>query len=322
MPITDKQDKVGIIKSLIGSVPNDGIALQEAREERLNRSDKNYRSKWIQQILSLQHADGSWGHFHTLSNPTKEQPMTTEQALRRLLILGLTKEDEPIKRAISYMEWCLAQPVSPVFNEKLHNVEVFSELMLAANMMRFDPTNKAALPIADKWLAIIESAFADGLYNHRHYVAAYEAAFHSKLNPKAGRLADFVCLYQLILLRGRLTEKAESAMLDYVISHPTGIFYVYDKPLKALPETFASRQTSRWLAALEVIAGYRFAPEKLGFVVDYLLQNQLAPGIWDLGQQAKDGIYFPLSDSWRKAEDRQRDCTAQIQKLVDILTSA
>jgi hypothetical protein len=280
----------------------------------------NHHAKWIQQILNLQHADGSWGYFHTLSNPTKEQPMTTEQALRRLHVLGLTKDDEPIKRAIAYMEWCLAQPVSPVFREKLHNAQIFSDLMLAANIMRFDRTNLAALPVANQWRHILEAAFAEGAYSHAHYVKAYETIFHSKLNPKAGRLADFVCLYQLILLRDGLTEKAESSMLDYVISHPSGIFYVYDKPLKALPETFASRQTSRWLAALEVIADYRFAPKKLGFAMDYLMQNQLAPGIWDLGQQAKDGIYFPLSDSWRKAEDRQQDCSARIQKLVGMLT--
>jgi hypothetical protein len=46
------------------------------------------RNKWVQKILELQHEDGSWGFFHSLSQPTKEQPMTTEQALRRLQILG------------------------------------------------------------------------------------------------------------------------------------------------------------------------------------------------------------------------------------------
>jgi hypothetical protein len=27
--------------------------------------------KWARQIAELQHEDGSWGHFHTLSQPTK-----------------------------------------------------------------------------------------------------------------------------------------------------------------------------------------------------------------------------------------------------------
>jgi hypothetical protein len=219
----------------------------------------NYDSKWVKQILDLQHEDGSWGCFHTLSNPTKEHPITTEQALRRLRVLGLTKDDEPIKRAIAYMEWCLAQPVSPVFHEKLHNAEIFSDLILAANIMRFDRANKVALPIAHMWKRIIESAFAEGFYNHRKYVEAYESTFYSKLNPKAGRLVDFVCFYQLVLLCGGLTERAELLLFDFCLSHPTGIFYVYDKPLNVLPETFTSRQTSRWLAAVELLAYYRRA---------------------------------------------------------------
>ena len=59
-----------------------------------------YDNKCVRQIVELQHEDGSWGCFHTLSQPTKAQPMTTEQALRRLRILGLTKDDEPIARTI------------------------------------------------------------------------------------------------------------------------------------------------------------------------------------------------------------------------------
>ena len=38
-----------------------------------------YDNKWVQQIVDFQHEDGSWGCFHTLSQPTKAQPMTTEQ---------------------------------------------------------------------------------------------------------------------------------------------------------------------------------------------------------------------------------------------------
>jgi hypothetical protein len=53
------------------------------------------QNKWIQEILELQQGDGSWGYFHSLSQPVKQKPITTEQALRRLRILGLTAADEP-----------------------------------------------------------------------------------------------------------------------------------------------------------------------------------------------------------------------------------
>lgn len=69
---------------------------------------KEYESKWIQEIVNLQHEDGSWGLFHALSQPSNKRPITTEQALRRLRILGLTKDDECVRRALEYTEKCLS----------------------------------------------------------------------------------------------------------------------------------------------------------------------------------------------------------------------
>jgi len=36
--------------------------------------------KWARQIISMQHADGGWGCFHTLRGDS-ETPITTEKAL-------------------------------------------------------------------------------------------------------------------------------------------------------------------------------------------------------------------------------------------------
>jgi hypothetical protein len=236
-----------------------------------------------------------------------------------LRVLGLTKDDEPIKRAIAYMEWCLAQPVSPVFQEKKHlrYANIFSDLMLSANIRRFGRANAPALTVARKWAEILESAFAGDTYDHPRYVQAYEKILDSKLNPKAGFLVNFSCFYHLAMLPGLLSERAESGLFDYVLNNPTGVGYMTEKPVVELPDNFATKKTGYWLAVIELLAEYRLAPEKLGFVVDYLMQNQLEPGSWDLGAKANDGIYFPLSDSWRKAEDRQRDCSVRIQKLLN-----
>jgi hypothetical protein len=280
----------------------------------------NHENKWINQIVDLQHEDGSWGCFHTLSQPTKAQPMTTEQALRRLRILGLTKDDEPIARAIAYMERNLKQPFPTVFHEKKHDSKTYGDLMLATWIRLFDPENEAALKIARKWANIINAAFQSGCYSNERYVSAFETEF-IKLNPKAGCLASFVVFYQLALLPGLLKKDIENAMLDYVISHASGIVYIYNEPLNILPEMFASRKAGCYLSAIELLAAYDSAPEKLGFVADWLLANRDDDGMWDMGAAAKDGIHFPLSDSWRKPEDRKRDSTARVMKLLGALGS-
>lgn len=277
-----------------------------------------YENKWIKQIVDLQHEDGSWGCFHTLSQPTKAQPMTTEQALRRLRILGLTKNDETIARAITYMEHNLKQPQPTVFHEKKHDSKTYGDLMLATWIRIFDPKNEVALVIAKKWANIITFAFQDGTYSNENYISAYEKEF-IKLNPKAGCLADFVVFYQLALLPGLLERKVESAMLDYVLPHSRGIVYIYNNPVNVLPEVFPSKKASWYLFAIELLSAYDSAPKKLEFVVKWLLDNRDADGMWDMGASVKDGIHFPLSDSWRKPEDRKCDCTARIVKLLKAL---
>ncbi len=63
--------------------------------------------KWAKIIISQQDEEGKWGCFHSLSQPTSN-PITTEQALKRLERLGYTIEDECIQKAVSYMNDCLA----------------------------------------------------------------------------------------------------------------------------------------------------------------------------------------------------------------------
>ena len=64
--------------------------------------------KIAEQIIALQNADGTWGNeFHSLSVPNNKKPLTTEQALRRLKLLGFTLNDEPIRKAVDCMTACL-----------------------------------------------------------------------------------------------------------------------------------------------------------------------------------------------------------------------
>lgn len=275
--------------------------------------------KWAKQILSLQHPDGSWGCFHTLSHPTKENPMTTEQALRRLKVLGFTKDDAPIRRAVRYMEANLNNPEPTVFIEKKHDSKTYGDTMLAAWLHIFDSDNQASLDIARKWTEIIGSAFETAQYNHDRYSAAYEAVIGKKLNPKAGCLANFVVFYQIALTSGCFDKRTEAAVFDYIIKYPSGIGYIYDRPIAELPEAFMSRQTVRYLAAIELLAGFGGNRDKLSFIVDWLNKNKDENGQWDLGSKAKDGIYFPLSDSWRTDECRKADCTERIQKLLNTI---
>ena len=121
-------------------------------------------------------------------------------------------------------------------------------------------------------------------------------------------------------MRDGLDERTEKAFLDYVISSEGGIYYIYERKLLTAPKVFASKQASRYLAAIELLAEYKYAAPKLSVVVDWLNQNRNQNGMWDMGKTVKDKVYFPLSEDWRRAKTREMDCTERIAGLIAQLT--
>jgi hypothetical protein len=277
----------------------------------------NYKdSRWAKQILDLQNDDGTWGlSFHSLSMPTENYPLTTEQALRRLRILGFTMNDAPIRRTFDYMTACLRgeRKMDDTW-EKQHDWGLYTKLMLSTWVKIFDSKNELALAFARRWAEVIEHAFMNGTYNHDAYRAAYVEEFD--IEPRGGRELDFATFYHMHLLQGMLAPETERSLLSLAISKPEGIYYIYNRPLNVLPTVFSTKAASHYLAAVELLAAYDSAQEKLGFVVDWLYDNRDLKGQWDLGAKANDGVYFPLTDSWRKAEDRKSDCTFRITELL------
>ena len=271
--------------------------------------------KWAKEILSLVNSEGNWGNFHTLSVPVKGKALTTEQAIRRLYILGYTKDDEVIAKVIKQMEESVKVKIKiDDYFEKKHDWLFFEKLMLASWIRRFDPLNVYALEIAKEWGIIAEKAFASGKYNEEDDVKAFTEWKGRK--PKSGFETGFGMLYHAVLLKDILPEETEKAFIDYYLERPEGMGYIYNNKLSVLPENFESREASCYLAAIEVLAEYKCANEKLAFVKDWLYKNMDENGQWDFGSKANDKVYFPLSDSWRDKENRKKDSTERVMKLL------
>lgn len=274
--------------------------------------------KWARQLIALQKEDGSWGRFHSMDT-SGDDPVTTEQALARLRRLGFTIEEPCIRRAVRYMDDCLnGRREIPDRREKLHSWDIFTALMLSACIREFTPDNPSANRVAATWANIVAQAFSAGHYDHRLYTEAYADSFGMK--PRGGRLVDFTSFYQISLLQDMLDAKTQNLLMDYLLAKPDGIYYVYDRPLNA-PPPFASIHTSRYLGAIELLAGYRHAVGKLKFAADWLETNRNERGCWDMGSSARDNVYFPLSDNWRTRERREADCTERISKLLSRIKS-
>ena len=274
-------------------------------------------SKWAKEVIGLQKEDGSWGYFHTLSNPVNRHSITTEQALRRLQILGYTIDDLPIERAVEYLHDCLTgKSQIPDRREKLHDWDIFTSLMFSTWIRRFTPDDALANSTAEKWAEVISCAFLYGTYNHDNYAHSYKKIFGIK--PRGGRIVDFVTFYQISILTDLLDNATEQAMFEYVLNHAEGIYYIYEGCLSVLPEEFISRKSGRYMGAIELLSGYKnpVCRERLSFVTEWLNKNKGPDGMWDMGSIVKDGVHFPLSDSWRGSDTRKQDCTYRITRLL------
>jgi hypothetical protein len=273
--------------------------------------------KWAKKIIELQQKDGSWGYFHCFAVPVKNKPITTGQALRRLAILGLTIDDLPIKKAVQYMNNCLAGKNNVPDNfDKVHDSDVFNEMMLAGWIKYFTNENKLANNAAKKWGEIVNHTFYNGKYEYDNYVKKYTEIFKNK--PKGPRLTDFLTFYQVVLLANTLDKTIEEKYFHYVLTHNVGIYYVYGDEIIKPPKIFKSKETNGYFCAIELLARYNNPECKtmLKFVKQWLKKERSING-WDLGKESKDGINFPLSDSWRTDENRIKDCTYRINKILE-----
>jgi hypothetical protein len=278
----------------------------------------NYlNGKWAKKIIELQHNDGSWGYFHTLSNPTAKQPITTEQASRRLEILGFTINDKPIQKTVKYLHNCLTGKESiPDRWEKGSDWKSYHDLMLSTWIKRFTLGDKYANKISDKWVEIVNNSFVKNQFAQN----LYDSMYNKLLCPEKGkRIWGCMSFYVVSILANSLAKNIEPVFFDYVLNFPTGVYYFgYNKSVKTLPETFASVKTSSYIRMIELLTTYKNkkCKDKLAFIKKWFESNKLNDREWDLGKNSKDNILLPLSDSWRKDKDRIKDCTYTINRII------
>lgn len=280
--------------------------------------------KWAKKLIDLQKDDGSWGYFHTLSMPVSGKAIATEQAVNRLRRLGFTKDDEPIQRALDYMHCCLADTSKmPDPGEKRMDWDIFVKLMLSAWIRKFTHDDALANNTAKKWRTVVEAAFQSGEYDSDAYIKA----FYEIMMPKYGtvkrhqEVLRINSYYPIALLAGEIDEKIEKPFFDFTMNSETGYYYGFTGSVLQPPRDFFTKEASRYLSAIELYCDYpnRYCKEKLKPAKAWLNANKNANGRWDMGAGVKDGTYFHLSDSWRTAELREKDCTYRIEKIISAL---
>jgi hypothetical protein len=280
------------------------------------------KSKWVIELQDYQHADGTWGRFHSRDSTIRAKYPTTELAISRALALGLDRDSLLLRRSVYFMLDQLAgrrRWSDPA--EKHEGWPVNTRFITAATLARIDQQHPALQESSQVWVEIVERTFRSGAYNEDdERKAQYEInGIHTR--HKYLKLAALYPLLLLMAAKNGLSEKTQKMFLDWVWNKRGGIYYVYGGRLSRVPK-IDSREFSAWLEALEILSGFsswRFLAHE---AVEWIWKQVDQEGFWDFGAAARASIYFPLSENWRHPIDRKIDCSLRILALMRKSTEA
>jgi hypothetical protein len=288
---------------------DDDPALEESRSDLQN-------SRHIQLLAQAQQPDGGWGRFHSRDSQIRTRVPTTEWAVERALALGMRPAAPLLKRAARHiyemLTWKEEFPDPPEKNDRW---PLGMRLFMAATLASLQPANPILVKERSLWRNIASLTFYSGRYSARAEIRA-----HQELTGASVAVSYLVLngRYQVILLgcvRGFLSPDLEQDYVSWLWDLPQGIGY-FGVPLPP-PAPSRAGDFERWLASHMLLS--RYFPdwaEHAEPLIGWLWDQRIANGGWDFGPRAAGMPYLPLSDSWRRPDNRATDWTVRILILT------
>jgi hypothetical protein len=266
----------------------------------------------VQELANEQRADGGWGAFHSRSKRLKQKIPSTEVGVERALALGLDGTHPVLEQATSYILGIVnGKTPFPDYHERNDRWQTGMRLFLASTLSLIHPNHPVLDKVRRLWFSIAEMTFQSGKYSeqdeidaHAKYTGATVKGSYLVLNNR----------YQLNILGsipGKLPVDLETALLRWLWERPDGIGYLEIPLNRDPPET--PGQIDRWLATLELLArSFPLWVKFAGSTIDWMWDRQNAQGFWDFGTKPSSIANLPLSDSWRRKENRVFDWTTRV----------
>ena len=295
---------------------------------RLDTSDPDYRkataeldsSFWVERLASSQLHDGTWGRFHTQNTKVKQQFPTTQSALRVALDCGLDSEHRIIQRLLptlkDYVDGACIWPDGQEKHDNPAAWPIWVRHYSAAALAAIDPFHAA---IDEFWHIRAQSlaeAFASGVFDRDAEIAALNRLLDCRMkNPVPFHFEP--SLQVITATRMHLPEMVERGVINYLLTSETGIYYVFDCPLEQ-HRNIEDRKFCAWLRALILLSRFRRWNEFSEASLNAVWAQRNGSGVWDVGGKVarKPFTSFPLSDSWRRKENRIIDSTVEVLGLL------
>jgi hypothetical protein len=278
------------------------------------------RSRWVELLRSSQRPDGTWGRFHSQDTTIKQRFPTTESAINAALDCGLDAQSPILARLlpalIDYVEGRSLWPDRPEKHDNPLAWPIWVRHFSAANLALIDDRHPVLEGFWQLWAEVLEAAFGAGEYDRQREIAALNRLLDCRMkNP-----VPFHVWHPLLILSAtsnRLPAELERAMLEHLLDSPAGIYYVCEGAISALPE-IGSKPFYSWLHAHRLLSRFDLWKDVCADAVNWIWGQRTADGLWDLGRRVARKPYtcFPLSESWRRQENRIIDSTVEVLCLL------
>ncbi|MBN2004217.1 MAG: hypothetical protein JXA21_12750 [Anaerolineae bacterium] len=296
---------------------------------RLDPGDAVYRdaesaakeSKWVALLRDAQLADGTWGRFHTQDSRLKQPFPTTEVAIAIALDSGLDKHTLLLQKTIgTIVEYVDGETVWPDTPEKHENPlawYVWGRHFSAAVLALIDRQHPRLDEFWNLWAEAMRAAFHSGSYDRQKEIEVLNLLLECRMkNP-----VPFHKKYPLLILsatNNRLPEALERQLLDFVVNSPEGIYYVYAKTIHAPVPPILSKDFWHWFQAHKLLSRFPLWRTMSEDAVNGIWAQRTGDGLWDLGGKIarKPFTSFPLSEAWRRPENRLIDSSVEILTLL------
>jgi len=273
-------------------------------------------SRRVQELANEQHEDGSWGRFHSRDTQQKQVIPTTEVGIERALSLGLEAAHPILRRACTYiLETMMGNRAFPDRAEVNDRWETGVRLFLASTLSLIQPDHPALEPDREVWGRIARRTFQSGVYCETDEMKAHTELTGATVKDSYLVLSSKYQLNLLGSIPGMLSGELEMALLQWLWGRADGIGYL-GVPLNQ-PPSLKPGPLDRWLASLELLSrGY---PRWVHFAqpsIEWLWEQSEKSGTWDFGPRPGSVAALPLSDSWRRRQDRRLDWMTRVLTLM------
>ncbi|MHC4456241.1 MAG: hypothetical protein ACYS0I_03950 [Planctomycetota bacterium] len=276
------------------------------------------KSLSVQELVCEQQTNGSWGRFHARTSKTDSPIPKTEFAVDRALALGLRKNDPLLAKASKYITDLLQEKTPfPDPAEKNTRWPTGWRLFCAGTLAKFRPNSKVLDESWRIWAEIAQRTFASGKYD-----PAQEILAHAELT---GAPADLRYLridnkYSVSLIGARtdsLPPTIEKTLVMWLWNKSNGMMYYCMRP-SAIPKRVSPGAFDRWLCSHELLSIYPTWRKLAVKTIDWLWTQQNQDGLWNFGPRGckNTSCYLPLSDNWRKKQNRQYDWSTRVLILL------